>query len=1535
VAEYYRQALSNAYEQLSELTDSDKEKIIAITKESGLAEYILDEKQGNSLGLDDLEEYLVDSEGMSDIETFFNAMSGWLNSEEDAKKLFEKHHFDYKPGHLYEVSIPEDNELLDWDKPLSEQPEKVKTALFALHTEYVAREGVEGTFYLPEDTTGEQAYSEISKVLDSREAASRYLNSLGIKGIRYLDGLSRTKGEGTYNYVIFDDSAVEITNTFFQDNSDLLEEAAGYDTWEEFRDAYEEGNPAPADDAWYKTFWQDARIAAGMETETQFQSGSEIADEAFLNDIDRETVQEAVREIWNKYAAQMTEPLEGEDRGEYDLTRGLKARMERGELPDREAWLIVAAKMSDGRELSKDDYTRLRSLIREAPRDYRALFADLLDRPEWGMDLADMKDGEPNARLADPVRGGEEAFKQERLARIADDIGDPELAVGIREGTITFDDPRIQALSKTLEEDDRRGQEALEQQEEETRKDYAALANLGGKQLAELYQRFVDAKDKITDRRLNAERKRKAGELLTEKYQRDSRVLEADYDDVYRTLIEAGQAAELSAEVREAIARTEARTTEMIRQRALRLRRRAVSELKRIKQGLVKRTMRKVSFATVAYTEAKAIKIVQTFFEPSLIAGIHKWVGGLQGPALRKIWDKWHDENTDFRDDLTRADKSRKIQQILDKEWDFITKSEKGDLIRLLPKKDWIAELNLEAFIEDLNNSIQLDTKEIRGADGNTYVVLGEEEDRIAREALGEELYARIQSKPFADWTVLEMAELAEVVDDLYNEGRINKRAVEEARLQQRNRYQSLMQNALRLTKIQINDDDTPEEKERKHAQINKILNKYNTGIQTEAQKSKVKTLLFNINNGYHYDANIRRVARLLDGHKDGIFTNLLYWQENDAFNKRERAIIDRNIRVSASMKSLGITLNELTQSFKFENFRNDGVDQYFSVDDFLGMKLAERDELSRRAVVYGNMMKEGERSQYKINPTAAVEQWLTDTAEGRFAKVMAVADEFFAREGNGKFLTFMETISKDYDETFIRLNQANIDVFNEPVFKVEHYFPMYRLEATGDPNNHQVINDLLGAAGVSTQWTDKGMTQKRIDMSPASQTGIELGLYSTWGKSVQKVEHFISYAPYVQSLNAVFKSRSGKALEESTTSRWGKGMTNYINEYINEVANPQSLRQHDTLNNLVRAMRGKTAAAYLGWKVSSVLKQAVTSPWPYLQYMNPAEYIGSLVKFLSDPKAMTEYIKSKSVFMYTRQADPMYQLIREQQEAADNKAKGFLNSFNKAGMMGLEGIDWIAVAPGWLAVYERESARLTREGKLGASLVEEEAVRLADDVVRKSQPSSRTTDMAPMFKRGNEVTRALLQFQQALNVIWQDLRYGIPDAIANRQIGQLVGKVTGYVLAGIGLGLLTQGTFGNDEDDEEGKRWRKFVYWSFTQGTDSVPILGDLVTRLAEGAITGKWERRYDTNLFPVATDFLEALEAGIKSGQYLSEGESEKAGQQAKKAAGEFASMFGMAFGIPLSALKEAGRFTGIGDKEEGLDFNPGALMGRRKKK
>ncbi|PJK01450.1 hypothetical protein CO615_04010 [Lysobacteraceae bacterium NML75-0749] len=111
-------------------------------------------------------------------------------------------------GQLYQAEIPEDSGLLDWDAPLSKQPEKVKTLLRPLLARFFG-DGNEG--YVLNDgegapQSGKELYMELGGFGPQAQRASELLSEYGIPGLRYLDGDSRAAGEGSHNYVIWDEA---------------------------------------------------------------------------------------------------------------------------------------------------------------------------------------------------------------------------------------------------------------------------------------------------------------------------------------------------------------------------------------------------------------------------------------------------------------------------------------------------------------------------------------------------------------------------------------------------------------------------------------------------------------------------------------------------------------------------------------------------------------------------------------------------------------------------------------------------------------------------------------------------------------------------------------------------------------------------------------------------------------------------------------------------------------------------------------------------------------------------------------------------------------------------------------------------------------------------------------------------------------------------------------------------------------------------------------------------------------------------------
>lgn len=184
------------------------------------------------------------------------------HEQERAQRAFNESKKAYnaqKASALYKVDIPDEAipSMLDWDKPLSEQSKEVRSVLRSAGIEdsqvaqidtymgepvygknlpngkaYISHSpgylwrvdlpGGEsmGGFKSSDDAiralsdrysvTGQKAHNLLTDSLGSDKAVREYLSTQGIPGIRYLDGGSRGAGQGTYNYVLFDDQLPRI-----------------------------------------------------------------------------------------------------------------------------------------------------------------------------------------------------------------------------------------------------------------------------------------------------------------------------------------------------------------------------------------------------------------------------------------------------------------------------------------------------------------------------------------------------------------------------------------------------------------------------------------------------------------------------------------------------------------------------------------------------------------------------------------------------------------------------------------------------------------------------------------------------------------------------------------------------------------------------------------------------------------------------------------------------------------------------------------------------------------------------------------------------------------------------------------------------------------------------------------------------------------------------------------------------------------------------------------------------------------------------
>ena len=139
------------------------------------------------------------------------------------------------PGSMYQVGINADpNSFLDWDKPFNQQSPTVQQALSgivspqdaaAYHFGYAPEEFaslpadrqtqlIAQTPSTARDNLLPQTGADIVKKFGGGAEAADALNKMGISGVKYLDQGSRVAGDGTSNYVLFNDSLASILKKY-------------------------------------------------------------------------------------------------------------------------------------------------------------------------------------------------------------------------------------------------------------------------------------------------------------------------------------------------------------------------------------------------------------------------------------------------------------------------------------------------------------------------------------------------------------------------------------------------------------------------------------------------------------------------------------------------------------------------------------------------------------------------------------------------------------------------------------------------------------------------------------------------------------------------------------------------------------------------------------------------------------------------------------------------------------------------------------------------------------------------------------------------------------------------------------------------------------------------------------------------------------------------------------------------------------------------------------------------------------------------
>lgn len=743
------------------------------------------------------------------------------------------------------------------------------------------------------------------------------------------------------------------------------------------------------------------------------------------------------------------------------------------------------------------------------------------------------------------------------------------------------------------------------------------------------------------------------------------------------------------------------------------------------------------------------------------------------------------------------------------------------------------------------------------------------------------------QKKPLNDWTLEELKEMALAVEALKKRGREVLAAKKDARKAQA----VAIQRAILKAVGQDSDESLPGSIER---------------------MSEGRSLSRRFHSATYATRRMQELAQLLDGGygNKGAAYRLLVTEKRLHQDNEARAIEKRQMKINPLLTEEVISQLSDTVEVDFGSFK-----RKFTVDQLGYIMLSQGDEQNKNAVAYGALLSESEKGtvinhkemmDVLTGEVKDVSEFLSRSKDliaddnelkrvglERYDTVLRIAKEEIQKRG---LSDLVKAIGDDFSskENSDRLDRASIEWFNTPLDKRDVYLPIHRTDSQGVDFENAMADSLFNLnANKMIRNPEKGFTISRIEISPRHQKNIDMSLVGVWQTAVREQEHLIEFAGYIKKLRQVFQGNGSSELRRAVDMRYTSALMPQIDSYIDLVANPETRPRRNSSDEIFKNLRGQTGAAYLGWKLSGIVLQAITSPAPGFSELKPWEVFSAYASIGMHPLESIEFINSRSIMMKNRTMNPIIdEVVRRKNEWGQTKGQRIYSKFMDVGQLGLTMVDRYAVAGSWMAMYQRTLKEQLQAGS-DSVYAEAAAIQKADEFILRTQPTGDVTELASLFRNQNEAAKTILQFQTSLNVIWNNLTANVVGMARQKKFSQIIGTFLGYAVAGLVLGMVQDGY---DDDDETKDKVLKSLYWSLTQGLDSVPIVGSVVDGVVQKMVTGEssWATSRGVSVSPALDKVVQGLNAVMK-----------KDWQTAISKTAEGA---GIVAGMPVSGIKQA---------------------------
>ena len=539
--------------------------------------------------------------------------------------------------------------------------------------------------------------------------------------------------------------------------------------------------------------------------------------------------------------------------------------------------------------------------------------------------------------------------------------------------------------------------------------------------------------------------------------------------------------------------------------------------------------------------------------------------------------------------------------------------------------------------------------------------------------------------------------------------------------------------------------------------------------------------------------AKMQRVARILDGDREGVLYDFLVRQAYFANTAQIRNVNARLADGGEAMRRFGVTAEQLDE--KLYTYEKGATKVELTRGEVIGLYVYGQNEIEAKKLysISGN----------GISPLEAADA-ISKLTEGEKA--------------------WGDWMISDFARNRERIEQAYYEQFNKELGSRDRYFPM-----VGDGTKVGVGEEDTLAGPTAIKREQQRTRVNRDFTKEANENAIyplKLDVTGSWYSQVAKEEHFLAWNEWVQDAQFLLGQTGG--LAGMIRQKYGKAMASSVQEYVNDMA--YTFTQMSDFERMLNALISHSAIGSLAYNLVTILKQA-PSMAASIGHTSMRNWMKAALALMPKRRAQTlQMIYDKAPDIVKRYVDLDVMRVR----GRTGKLGRLLDQAGKSekpwqGMWGAQSVDRAVVAQMWLASYWTN---------LEDGMGEQEAVFKASQLVAETQPTSQPTDLAYAQRKWKDpLRRAAIMFTNQTFQLWNMACIDLPMYLRQREFSKAVPILANITLNALAMTLISGAFLGKGGNDDDEKRRRRILKEMLAALTSSaVPLAGGALAEEIKG---------------------------------------------------------------------------------------------------